>query len=158
MSPERETAAPRSSATPEATERMGERLAAALRAGDVLVLRGPLGSGKTRFVVGLARGLGARGRVRSPSFGLIHEYPGRETLAHVDLYRLSESEALDLGLEELPERAVLAVEWGEKLPERLRADALELSFTIETPEVRSITAAAAGPRGRELRDFWEALA
>jgi tRNA threonylcarbamoyladenosine biosynthesis protein TsaE len=158
VTPEREAAAARASASPEATERLGEELAAALRVGDVLVLEGPLGSGKTRFVVGLARGLGATGRVRSPSFGLIHEYPGRRALAHADLYRLTDSEAAALGLEELAERAVLAVEWGGKLPAGLRADALELRFSIESEDRRSIAAVAHGPRGRALRDAWEALA
>ena len=75
----------------EATERLGEALAPALRVGDVVVLQGDLGAGKTRFVSGLARGLTPGARVRSPSFTLVNEYRGpasRLTLYHLDLYRL----------------------------------------------------------------------
>jgi tRNA threonylcarbamoyladenosine biosynthesis protein TsaE len=144
------------SEAPEETERRGELLANALRAGDVVLLMGPLGAGKTRFVTGLARGLDARGRVRSPSFGLVHEYAGRLALVHVDLYRLSEREAGALGLEELLERAALVVEWGERLPESLRRDALELTFAIAGPERRTIAPAASGPRGAELLEAWRA--
>ena len=146
------------SRAPEDTERLGAALAPALAAGDVLVLSGPLGSGKTRFVAGLARGLHVRGRVRSPSFGLIHEYPGATRLVHADLYRVSEGEADLLGLEELRERGPLVVEWGEKLPARLRDDALELRFAIVSDQVRSISAAASGERGRELLARWRRAA
>jgi tRNA threonylcarbamoyladenosine biosynthesis protein TsaE len=72
----------------EETEALGEALAPALQAGDVVVLQGPLGGGKTRLVAGIVRGLGATGRARSPSFTLLHEYQGRLTLFHADLYRL----------------------------------------------------------------------
>jgi len=144
------------SAAPEETEGRGERLASALRAGDVVVLSGPLGAGKTRFVTGLARGLAVHGRVRSPSFGLVHEYSGRLPLIHVDLYRLGEREADGLGLDELLERGTLVVEWGERLPAALRRDALELRFAIAGPERRAITARAAGPRGAELLEAWSA--
>ena len=91
----------RVTASAEATERLGAALAAGLRAGDVLVLTGPLGAGKTRLVAGLARGLGAPGRVRSPSFTLLNEYRGALPLHHLDLYRLAGHDADGLGLEEL---------------------------------------------------------
>jgi tRNA threonylcarbamoyladenosine biosynthesis protein TsaE len=141
---------------PAETERRGELLAGALRAGDVVLLIGPLGAGKTCFVSGLARGLGAQGRVRSPSFGLVHEYSGRLPLVHVDLYRLAEREAEALGLDELIERAALVVEWGERLPASLRRDALELHFAIAGPERRAIAADACGARGAELLEAWRA--
>ena len=147
----------RRSEAPEETERWGASLAASLEAGDLLLLHGPLGSGKTCFVTGLARGLGARGRVRSPSFGLIHEMQGRVFLAHVDLYRLSEREAERLGLEELRERGVLAVEWGERLAPAWQDDALELSFRILGPHVRELTARGRGSRGAALLEVWRAL-
>jgi tRNA threonylcarbamoyladenosine biosynthesis protein TsaE len=102
------------------TSAAGERFAARLAGGDVLLLYGDLGAGKTAFVRGLARGLGASSDdVSSPTFTLIQEYRGRLTLYHVDLYRLQSIEAADLGLDELPDRSsVMAVEWAERWSER----------------------------------------
>ena len=150
-------AARRVTVSAEATERLGAALAAGLRAGDVLVLIGPLGAGKTRLVAGLARGLGATTRVRSPSFTLLNEYRGRLPLHHLDLYRLEGADADGLGLEELLDEGVLVAEWGEKLPDALRADALILTFAVLGEEERSVLAEAAGPRGRELLTCWCAL-
>ena len=141
-----------------ATEALGEAFAAALEDGDVIVLTGPLGAGKTRFVAGLARGLNARSRVRSPSFTLINEYAGDRLLLHLDLYRLEPREVEGLGLEEQIERGVLVVEWGEKLPAALRSDALTLRFEIRSESTRMITARAAGARGLALLSRWRALA
>ncbi len=99
------------------TEAAGERLAARLSAGDVLLLEGPLGSGKTAFVRGLARGLGATAQVASPTFQLVRVYPGRLQLAHADLYRLDDPGPglADLGLEELAEEGVAVIEWGDRI-------------------------------------------
>jgi tRNA threonylcarbamoyladenosine biosynthesis protein TsaE len=141
--------------SPKETERLGEALASTLRIGDVLLLEGPLGAGKTRFVTGLARGLACKARVRSPTFGLVHEYGGRIRLAHLDLYRLDAAEVEGLGLGELVERAALVVEWGEKLPRPWNDDALLLRFSIEEGENRrSIAAAARGDRGGALLEAW----
>lgn len=140
-----------------ATERLGTALAAALAAGDVLVLTGPLGAGKTRLVAGLARGLGATSRVRSPSFTLLNEYRGALPLHHLDLYRLEGAEADGLGLEELVEDGVLAAEWGERLPGWLRADALTIAFEVLGEEERALTAAGSGARGLALLEAWRAL-
>jgi len=147
----------RITASAEATEALGEALAAGLAPGDVLALSGPLGSGKTRFVAGLARGLGVAARVRSPSFTLLNEYRGRLELFHLDLYRVPEIDVADLGLEERLERGVLAVEWGEKLPASLRADALALRFEIRSAAERAIDAEGRGPRGAQLLARWRAL-
>jgi tRNA threonylcarbamoyladenosine biosynthesis protein TsaE len=141
----------------EETERLGETLAAALVAGDVLVLTGPLGSGKTRFVAGLARGLGAGSRVRSPSFTLLNEYRGVFTLHHLDLYRLEGPELDGLGLEELVDEGALVVEWGEKLPAWLREEALTLVFEVLSEHERAVTATAARGRGAELFAVWERM-
>ena len=94
----------------------GERFAARLGAGDVVLLCGELGAGKTAFVRGIARGLGAPpDAVSSPTFTLMQEYRGRVTLYHVDLYRLKPVEVADLGLDELIESGgVLAIEWAER--------------------------------------------
>jgi len=148
----------RVTASADETERLGAGLAAGLAAGDVLVLSGPLGSGKTRFVAGLARGLGVRSRVRSPSFTLLNEYRGALPLHHLDLYRLEGGDVDGLGLEELVDEGALAVEWGEKLPGWLRAGALTLRFEVLSEHGRAITAAAGEGRGRELLARWRGLA
>jgi len=98
------------------TEAAAERLARHLRRGDLVLLVGDLGAGKTTFVRGLARGLGSPADVMSPTFQLVRVYPGRVQLAHVDLYRLVDPDELgDLGLDELLEEGAAVVEWGERL-------------------------------------------
>lgn len=98
------------------TEAAGERLGTSVQAGDVLLLNGELGAGKTTFVRGLARGAGFVGDVLSPTFQLLRLYPGRVPLAHVDLYRLAHpSDIADLGLEEMLEVGAAAIEWGDRL-------------------------------------------
>ncbi len=99
------------------TAAAGRALAEQLRPGDIILLRGDLGAGKTAFVRGLAEGLGIdTAKVSSPTFTLIQEYRGgRLTLYHVDLYRLSPREVDDLGLDELVEEGgVVAVEWPDR--------------------------------------------
>ncbi len=110
------------------TAAAGRNLAATLQPGDVVLLSGALGAGKTAFVRGLADGLGADpSNVTSPTFTLIQEYPGRQCmLYHVDLYRLEPREVDDLGLDELlSQEAIVAVEWPERLPRPIE-DAIEV--------------------------------
>jgi len=147
----------RRTTSPEETERLGEALAPSLREGDVVSLRGPLGAGKTRFVGGLARGLAPGARVRSPTFTLVNEYPGRITLVHLDLYRVEPADVEALGLDDYLEGGALVVEWGEKLPAGRRADALVLDFAIVSERERAISAEAAGDRGAELLAAWHAV-
>ncbi len=107
----------------EDTTAVGRELAVTLSAGDVLLLYGDLGAGKTAFVRGLAEGLGvSREEVSSPTFTLIQEYRGgRLTLFHVDLYRIEDPREFDeLGLDEIAVDGVLAIEWAEKLDARLQ--------------------------------------
>jgi tRNA threonylcarbamoyladenosine biosynthesis protein TsaE len=105
-------------ARPEETEAAAAGLARLVRAGDLLLLRGEMGAGKTTFVRGLARGLGVSGDVMSPTFQLVRVYPGPVQLAHVDLYRMAGAgELADLGLEELLDEGAVVVEWGDRLDE-----------------------------------------
>jgi tRNA threonylcarbamoyladenosine biosynthesis protein TsaE len=115
----------------EETAGVAHALAAGLRAGDVLLLSGDLGAGKTAFVRGLADGLGIPpGEVSSPTFTIVHEYRGgRLPLYHADLYRLDRAATEDLGLEEMGADGVLAIEWPDRLTHDLPGATL---ITIET--------------------------
>jgi tRNA threonylcarbamoyladenosine biosynthesis protein TsaE len=102
----------------EAAQAFGERWAAGLVGGEIFALHGVLGAGKTQLAKGLARGLGYRGDVTSPTFTIVHEYRGgRLTMYHIDLYRIQgEKEAIDIGLEEyLPGDGVTVIEWPERI-------------------------------------------
>jgi len=124
-------------ASAEETEAEGERLGRTLRRGDLLLLVGPLGAGKTTFVRGLARGAGSADAVASPTFVLVRNYRGRVPLAHVDLYRLDRAPELrDLGLEELLDEGAVVVEWGDRL---------------EAPGAKVITVEPLGGDRRRLR-------
>ena len=120
----------------EETAEVARGLAAGLGPGDILLLSGSLGAGKTAFVRGLAAGLGIDpGEVSSPTFTLVHEYAGAPlTLYHVDLYRLERAATDDLGLEELGVKdGVLAVEWPERLSHSLPgAIPIAIEITGET--------------------------
>jgi tRNA threonylcarbamoyladenosine biosynthesis protein TsaE len=99
------------------TEAAGEALGRSLSAGNVVLLFGDLGAGKTAFVRGMARGIGANpDEVSSPTFTIVQEYPGRSaTLYHVDLYRLEPAEIDDLGLDDLVSGdGIVAIEWAER--------------------------------------------
>ncbi len=138
-----------------ATLALGARIGAALAPGDVVALDGDLGAGKTVLARGIARGLGIRGRVASPTFGLLHLHEtGRLPLAHMDLYRLgSAAELDDLGLDDLiAEGAAAVVEWAGRFPDALPADRLEIRLEAPTPAVRVATVTATGPRHQRLVD------
>ena len=127
-------------ASEEETVGAGEQLGASLRPGDVVLLTGQLGAGKTAFVRGLARGVGAvPDDVSSPTFTLIQEYSGgRATLHHVDLYRLQAVEVADLGLDELVSGGdIVAIEWAERWDER-PDDAIEVRIEDTGEDRRQI--------------------
>ncbi|WP_199441794.1 tRNA (adenosine(37)-N6)-threonylcarbamoyltransferase complex ATPase subunit type 1 TsaE [Umezawaea beigongshangensis] len=133
----------RTLATVEDTEDFGRRLGELLRGGDLLLLAGPLGAGKTALVRGLARGLGVLGRVSSPTFVIAREHPPAEGgrgvgLVHVDAYRLGghldELDDLDLDTELVD--AVVAVEWGEGMAERLSDDHLLITLERRDDDTR----------------------
>ena len=128
----------------EDTEEFGRKLGEVVRAGDLLLLAGPLGAGKTALVRGLARGLGVQGRVSSPTFVIarVHEPAegGRGVpLVHVDAYRLGGhlDELDDLDLDTDLVDAVVAVEWGEGVAERLSEDHLLIRLERGTDDVRT---------------------
>ena len=131
----------------EETHALARQLASTLEAGDVVLLSGNLGAGKTAFVRGLASGLGIDpGDVSSPTFTLIHEYRGgRLTLYHVDLYRLDQTATNDLGLEEMGVAdGVLAIEWPERLSHSLPG-AISVTMEIAGEQTRRITLEPAKP-------------
>lgn len=123
---------------PEDTESLGGRLASSLRPGDVVVLAGGLGAGKTLFTKGLATGLGVEETVVSPSFVLVREYrSGFMPVVHVDVYRLgSFNEFDDLDVLEMSKDGVLVIEWGEAVESALPADHLRIEFVVGDDESR----------------------
>ena len=120
--------------SPEQTQSIGRHIGENAQPGDVYLLSGPLGAGKTCLTQGLARGLGVEGYVRSPTFVLMTRHHGRLTLHHIDLYRIgSPAEAWDLGLDEqLFDSGVCVIEWAERAEELLPEDALWLEFSYGT--------------------------
>ena len=126
--------------------RLGERLAAVLRAGDLIVLNGPLGAGKTVLVQGIGAGLGVRGKVVSPTFVIARVHAGALPLVHVDAYRLSSlDEVDDLDLDVDVATAVTVVEWGHGLVEQLTDSHLEIVISrSEDSDVRTVRLLAFG--------------
>ena len=141
-------------ATAEDTRAFAERLAGLLRAGDLLILSGDLGAGKTTFTQGLGAGLRVRGAVTSPTFVIARVHPslvGGPTLVHVDAYRLHGGLELDdLDLDTSLEEAVTVVEWGSGVAEGLAEDRLEIELLRAhgdtDDETRTMRVAAHGPR------------
>ena len=117
--------------SPAQTEAIGEALGQKLRAGSVVAYRGGLGMGKTAFTRGLARGLGCKGRVTSPTFTIVNEYSGKLPLFHFDMYRLESSDALfDIGWEDYLERGgVCAVEWSENVSDALPGNTIFVTIS-----------------------------
>ncbi|MER6825880.1 tRNA (adenosine(37)-N6)-threonylcarbamoyltransferase complex ATPase subunit type 1 TsaE [Streptosporangium sp. NPDC000563] len=141
-------------ATAEEMRELGEELAALLRPGDLAVLSGPLGAGKTTLVQGIAEGLKVRGPITSPTFVIARVHPslsGGPALVHVDAYRLGgDLEVDDLDLDASIEESVTVVEWGEGLVEGLADDRLEILIgrgaSEEPGEERTVALRGIGPR------------
>jgi tRNA threonylcarbamoyladenosine biosynthesis protein TsaE len=140
--------------TAEDTRAFGEWLATLLRHGDLVILTGDLGAGKTTLTQGIGQGLGVRGNVTSPTFVISRVHPSLDDgppLIHVDAYRLGGAAELDdLDLDTDVIDAVTVVEWGEGLAEALAIDRLELSLTRSDDDVRTLELRPVGPRWREL--------
>ena len=127
--------------SPEETEALGARLAGALEPGAVVAFTGDLGAGQTAFVRGLARGLGIRDRVTSPTFTIVNEYEGgRLPLFHFDLYRLGcADELFDIGWEDyLARGGVCAVEWSERMEELLEPGTIRVDLRRGEDEDRRV--------------------
>ena len=136
------------------TRGVGEEVGALLEPGDVVVLSGGLGAGKTELTKGIGRALGVDDVIVSPTFTLARRYPGRVPLVHVDLYRLDRvQELLDLGLEEEGDDAVTVVEWGDVATAHLPADRLEIRIEQGDPggavDERVISIVAQGPSWKD---------
>ncbi len=147
----------RKTASVDETKQLASTLAAYLHPGDVVVLTGDLGAGKTHFVQGVAEGLGVSSPVTSPTFNILLEYrEGALPLYHFDLYRLNSIDELeDTGYYETVESdGVAFIEWGEKFPEALPYGYLEIRV-LTTPEgARRILMHALGSRARQLLTVW----
>jgi tRNA threonylcarbamoyladenosine biosynthesis protein TsaE len=141
---------------------LGRRLAGLLRAGDLVILSGSLGAGKTTLVQGIGEGLGVRGPVTSPTFVIARIHPsltGGPDLVHADAYRLaSPAEVDDLDLDEAMGSSVTVVEWGGGMAEGLAADRLEITITpleVTVPsggETRTVCIAGHGGRWDAVSD------
>jgi tRNA threonylcarbamoyladenosine biosynthesis protein TsaE len=150
-------------ASADAMHRAGKRLAAIVRAGDVIGLVGDLGAGKTVLVKGLAAGLGIDPtHVASPTFTLINEHRGgRVLLHHIDLYRLERAdELIELGLEELVGgEGVCAIEWVDRFAGRFPAidgaDWLEVRIAFADGDAREVRLLPHGPRSSEIATEWD---
>lgn len=138
--------------TPEEMHVLGRRLAESARAGDLLVLSGGLGAGKTTLTQGIGAGLGVRGPITSPTFVIARVHPslcGGPALVHVDAYRLGDTAELDdLDLDASLAESVTVVEWGEGMAEQLAADRLEvvIAHADEASETRTVTVTGVGER------------
>jgi tRNA threonylcarbamoyladenosine biosynthesis protein TsaE len=128
------------SRSPEETRALGKELGKTLRAGDVVLLEGELGAGKTTFVKGIADACGVTVEVRSPTFALMHRYRGKPDVVHVDLYREKSASALDdLALDEAGEAAILVIEWPKDLAAAAWPHAKVIRFEHVDETTRRIT-------------------
>lgn len=139
-----------------ATRAAGQALAPLVAPGDVIVLSGDLGAGKTQLTKGLAAGLGVAEPVTSPTFNILLVHEGRIPLYHLDLYRLEhayELEDLDY-FATLEGDGVAVVEWGDRFAEAAPAQGLAVSILIEGDNERRIVVDSIGLRGEELASAW----
>lgn len=140
--------------SPQDTMALAQRLAAHIRAGDVILLDGELGAGKTFFAAALIHALGVPEQlpVTSPTFTLLQHYTGTHPIYHADAYRLDRAEELlTLGLQEaIDHDAVVIVEWGSRLAPSLRTGWLGITFEFLDDSARRVQLSAAGERGQQL--------
>ncbi len=147
------------SRSPEDTRQLAASLAELAQPGDLLLLVGDLGAGKTTFTQGFAASLGIDEPVTSPTFTLAREYHGRLLLHHLDVFRLDQiAEVLDLGLPELLDSdGVILIEWGDAIRQALPNDYLEVALTFAdgrdaSPDERVVALSPVGPRWQARSD------
>ncbi len=144
------------------TKKLGKIIGTAMTGGTVLALTGDLGSGKTSFVQGLARGLEVPDGyyITSPSYTLINEYPGRYPLFHVDLYRISDPMDMeDIGLYEiLHTNGIVAIEWADRIEQKLSPDSINIHFELTGDKTRKICIAADDVKNEGLLNLKSAIA
>jgi tRNA threonylcarbamoyladenosine biosynthesis protein TsaE len=134
-----------------ATRALGRRLARLLQPGDVVLLQGELGAGKTCLAQGIGEGLGVAEGIKSSAFVLVNEYEGRLRMYLADLYRLSEpAEVVDLALEENAGGGVLVVEWPDRAWDEMPRERLLIRLKWLDERSRELTLEPEGPRAREL--------
>ncbi|MCL5887129.1 MAG: tRNA (adenosine(37)-N6)-threonylcarbamoyltransferase complex ATPase subunit type 1 TsaE [Actinobacteria bacterium] len=140
----------------EATHATGQALGHLLGPGDVLLLTGDLGAGKTQLAKGIAAGLQVEGPITSPTFGIIRVHEGASTLYHVDLYRLERADELeDTGYFEVLEAGgVAVVEWGDRFPEAIPPEHLAIRIEIVDEAKRALAFQAHGARYARLASSW----
>lgn len=138
--------------SPEETDRLGQALGGLLRAGDVLLLQGTLGAGKTLLTQGIAKGMGISDHVTSPTFILANQYDGPLTLYHIDLYRIeATAEAIDLGLDDyFYGEGVCVVEWPERAMSAMPLEYLHVTLEHVDENERSLTFHPKGSRYKDL--------
>jgi tRNA threonylcarbamoyladenosine biosynthesis protein TsaE len=146
----------------DATQALASALASLAQPGDLVVLAGDLGAGKTAFVQGFGRGLGVAEPITSPTFTLVQEYEGRLPVHHLDVYRLDQlSEVVDLGLAELlDDGGVVLIEWGDAIMPMLPTDLLEVRLTFgDGDDDRTVILRSAGRSwARRMASLVEAVA
>ncbi|GAA1117810.1 tRNA (adenosine(37)-N6)-threonylcarbamoyltransferase complex ATPase subunit type 1 TsaE [Nocardiopsis composta] len=142
-------------ATDGAMRALGARLAALLAPGDLIIMSGPLGAGKTTLTQGIAEGLKVRGPITSPTFVISRIHPSLgdgPALVHVDAYRLGDAAELDdIDLDATLADSVTVVEWGEGLAEELSEDRLEITLERRPDDTRALLFTGFGPRWADLR-------
>lgn len=143
------------SESPAETAAWGRRLGELATPGWVIDLRGPLGAGKTRFVQGLADGLGVAGAVRSPTYTIVHRHDGRLPLFHLDVYRVEDPEEVLLqGWDEMTAIGVIAIEWGGRIEEILDPDRLWVEFEHCGESSRRLTFSGESAAFRSIVESW----
>jgi tRNA threonylcarbamoyladenosine biosynthesis protein TsaE len=135
--------------SPDETVALGRALAADLRAGDVVLLCGPMGAGKTYLAKGLIAGMGggAEDNVASPAYDIVHQFPGRETVFHYDLFRLQQLSGDDVEwmMESLQQSGVHVIEWGDRIEAVLRRPFAKVNIGFGEGDERVIDVVGAQP-------------